>query len=105
MTTVTTLSRRVLLKSGGALIVSFAFRGAFAQNNQLPGVDSFLAVHADGSVTIFTSKVDVGTGLSTVFRQTAPEELGIPVARVTVVEGDSATTPNHGVTGDITGVP
>ena len=48
-------------------------------------VDSFLAVHADGSVTLYTSKVDVGTGLLMAISQMAAEELGVPVERVSVV--------------------
>ena len=111
-----TFSRRALLKSGGALVVHFAFtsavsRRAFAQRggarNGQPAseVDSFLAIHEDGSVTICTSHVDVGTGIATVFRQVAAEELGIPVDRFTVREGDTATTPNHGGTGGSSGVP
>jgi len=122
MKTVANLSRRGLLKSGGALIVSFALDSlipitSFAQNGATAGgrqehptgsaqeVDSFLAIHADGSVTIYTSHVDVGTGIATAFRQTAAEELGIPVERFRVVEGDTATTPNHGGTGGSSGVP
>jgi len=112
MGTVTALSRREILKTGGAMVVSFALgsivpKGSFAQNGRsAPSeVDSFLAIHEDGSVTIFTSHVDIGTGIATVFRQTAAEELGIPVERFTVVEGDTAATPNHGGTGGSSGVP
>ncbi len=106
----TTLSRRSLLQSGGALIVSFALGSrppARAQNAPAaaPDVDSFLAIRADGSVVISTSKVDVGTGLATAFCQTAAEELGIPVERFSVIEGDTATTPNHGGTGGSSGIP
>ena len=102
------MTRRMLLQSGGALIVSFALaprRPAHAQNAPAPGVDSFLAIAADGSVIISTSKVDVGTGLATAFCQTAAEELDIPVDRFRVVEGDTATTPNHGGTGGSSGIP
>jgi nicotinate dehydrogenase subunit B len=120
MVTITSLSRRGLLKSGGALIVSFTLGAAIpkrglAQNGPPAGgrgmpaapadVDSFLAIHADGSVTIYTSRVDVGTGLATAFRQIAAEELGIPVERFTVIEGDTAVTPNHGGTGGSSGIP
>ncbi|HKD07073.1 MAG TPA: molybdopterin cofactor-binding domain-containing protein [Bryobacteraceae bacterium] len=110
----TAFSRRDLLKSGGALIVSFAFgAAASAQNPPQPGgsrsvpfdLDSFLAIHADGTVTIFTSRVDPGTGITAVYRQLAAEELGIPVERFTVVQGDTAVTPNHGGTGGSQGVP
>jgi len=105
-----TLSRRSLLKSGGALIVSFSLgstRPARAQNwRQEPAeLDSFLAIRPNGSVVLYTSKVDVGTGLAIAFCQTAAEELGISVERFTVVEGDTATTPDHGGTGGSSGIP
>src|ERR1700731_2976561 len=112
-TSLTPLSRRGLLKmAGGALVVHFGARFAPGQTGSSAGrsldpteVDSFLAVHADGSVTIYTSKVDVGTGLATAFRQTAAEELGIPVERFTVIEGDTALVPDHGGTGGSSGIP
>src|SRR5205823_11594483 len=110
------MKRRDFLRTGGAIIVSFAFDGALpntssAQISDLGKpvdpreVDSFLAIHPDGSVTIYTSKVDVGTGLRIAISQMVAEELEIPVARVTVIEGDTALTPNHGGTGGSTGIP
>ncbi len=110
------MKRRDFLRTSGAIIVSFAFDGAFpetmpAQTSD-PGkpvdpreVDSFLAIHPDGSVTIYTSKVDVGTGLRIAISQMVAEELDVPVDRVTVIEGDTAITPNHGGTGGSTGIP
>jgi len=71
----------------------------------LKEVDSFLAVHADGSVTIYTSKVDVGTGLRLAMSQMVAEELGMSVERIAVVEGDTALTPDQGGTGGSTGIP
>jgi nicotinate dehydrogenase subunit B len=109
METLTSLSRRGILKmAGGALVVRFALGQPSADSSKPldpSEVDSFLAIHTDGSVTIYTSKVDVGTGLATAFRQTAAEELGIPVERFTVIEGDTALTPNHGGTGGSSGIP
>ena len=67
-------------------------------------VDSALAIHADGSVTVFTSKVDVGTGMRIAIAQMAAEELGVGTNRVTVVAGDTAVCPNTGGTGGSTGV-
>ena len=98
------MTRRELLQAGGAMIVTFAWRVA-AQNGSAADLDSFLAIHPDGKVTLFTSHVDVGTGILTAYRQIAAEELGIPVALITVVEGDTATTPDHGGTGGSSGVP
>ncbi len=94
--------------AGGAIVVRFALgqTGASASRSLDPSeVDSFLAIHADGSVTIYTSKVDVGTGLATAFRQTAAEELDIPVGRFTVIEGDTTLVPDHGGTGGSSGIP
>ena len=44
-----------------------------------------------GDVTVITSMQDIGTGTRTAMAQIAAEELGLPVERVTVELGDSAT--------------
>lgn len=43
--------------------------------------------------TLITGTCDSGTGSSTVLAQVVAEELGLPVERVRVVEGDTALTP------------
>jgi hypothetical protein len=110
------LSRRDLLKTGGAVIVSFAFdalvpRSVRGQTNTDAAkpldpseVDSFLAIHADGTVTVYTGKVDVGTGLRIAVAQMAAEELGIPAGRIKMVDGDTALCPDQGGTGGSTGL-
>jgi len=114
------VSRRDFLRAGGSVVVSFALGAvlpkwigaqATASGTDVGKpldphqVDSCLAFHADGSVTIYTSKVDVGTGLRTAMSQMAAEELGIPIERISVVEGDTALTPDHGGTGGSSGIP
>src|SRR5206468_6695516 len=70
------LSRRQFLKGTGALIVSFnlfpSTSDLFAQSTAAPGgepdptqLDSWIAVASDGTVTVFTSKVELGTGIET----------------------------------------
>jgi nicotinate dehydrogenase subunit B len=120
METLQTVSRRDFLRTGGAIVVSFASGAVLPKltSAQVSGaaadlgrsldpnvVDSFLAIHADGSVTLYTSRVDVGTGIRIAMSQMAAEELGVPVERITVVEGDTALTPDHGGTGGSTGIP
>lgn len=61
-------------------------------------------MHADGSVTVYTGKVDLGTGLRIAIRQMAAEELELPVERISLVEGDTAFTPDQGGTGGSTGL-
>jgi len=117
MTTMTSnnaFTRRDLLKAGGALVVSFTLglqRGSGQTTLAATGkpvdpkqVDSFLAVHADGSVTIYTGKVDLGTGLRVAIRQMAAEELEVPVERVALIDGDTGLTPDQGATGGSTGL-
>jgi nicotinate dehydrogenase subunit B len=109
------MRRRELLKSAGGLVVSFAFGGAVdalrgqsaatgARPLDAKDVDSALEIHGDGSVTVFTSKVDVGTGMRIAIAQMAAEELGVATARVTVVDGDTSRCPNTGGTGGSTGL-
>src|SRR5437870_13595369 len=99
------MKRRDFLRTGGAIIVSFAFDGALpntssAQISDLGKpvdpreVDSFLAIHAARSVTIYTSKVDVSTCLRIAMSQTVAEELDIPADRITVTESYPPTRPN-----------
>lgn len=66
--------------------------------------DSYLSIHADGSITLYTSKVDVGTGMRIAIAQMAAEELGVPVERITLVDGDTGRCPNNGGTGGSTGL-
>ena len=110
-----TLSRRDLLRSSAAIVVSFSLgnlgQRALAQDAAAPAksvdpdqVDSFLAIHHDGSVTVYTSRVDVGTGMRIAIPQMAAEELGIPVERISVVEGDTDLTADTGGTGGSNGL-
>ena len=110
------LSRRALLR-GGALTVAFALSGnatgilnaASAQG--APGrsldptnVDSFLDINADGTVTLYCGKVDLGTGLRAAIPQMAAEELGISIGKIKLIEGDTALTPDQGATAGSTGI-
>src|SRR5438445_546813 len=62
------------------------------------GLDAWLAVAADGAVTLFTGKVEIGTGVSTALAQIVAEELDVRVERVGVIQGDTERTPNQGYT-------
>ena len=86
--------RRDFLKRSGALIVSFSVWGfgtelstARAQVFQgvSPGappadqLDSWLAIAADGSVTAYTGKCELGQGMETAQTQLVAEELCVPI--------------------------
>jgi nicotinate dehydrogenase subunit B len=96
-------SRRDFLKTGGALIVSFrsAAQGPFdthASHIDPKQLDSWLAVNADGSVTAHTGKCDFGQGMLTAQTQLVAEELCVPLARVKLIQCDTAVTPDQGTT-------
>jgi nicotinate dehydrogenase subunit B len=103
-------SRRDFLKGAGALVVTFraasvvgaqAGEGQFgthASHINADELDSWLAVHADGSVTAFTGKCDFGQGIYTAQTQLVAEELCVPLERVKLVQCDTAATPDQGST-------
>jgi nicotinate dehydrogenase subunit B len=112
------MNRRDWLKTAGGLVVGFSLGGLSAFGEQAPAVplssdgrpldprevDSFLSINADSTVTVYTSKVDVGTGMRVAIAQMAAEELGVDTAQVTVIDGDTARCPNTGGTGGSTGL-
>src|SRR5437868_1653897 len=108
------LNRRRVLTGGGALIVSFSLTRAFAQQQDAPAaapapsppgslkttpyLDSWIRIDADGSITVFTGKAELGQGFKTAFQQIAAEELDVPFASLKVVTADTKLTANEGYT-------
>ncbi|HEX5943315.1 MAG TPA: molybdopterin cofactor-binding domain-containing protein, partial [Anaerolineales bacterium] len=62
------------------------------------GLDDWLAIGTDGTITAFSGKVEIGTGVRTALAQIVAEELDVPLARVHMVMGDTALTPDEGYT-------
>src|SRR5438046_10321292 len=91
-------SRREFIKDTGVLIIGFSF----STNRTLGAVrsvvapaapaaaqlDSWLVVGADGSITAFSGKVELGTGVSTARAQTFAAALAPPFGRITWGQGD-----------------
>ncbi len=98
-------TRRDFLIGAGALVVTLSLKpearaqvAGKAKPVALDQVDSFLAVHKDGTVTMYTGKVDIGTGIRIALPQMVAEELDVAVDKVKLVEGDTALTPDQGPT-------
>lgn len=108
-------TRRDFLKTGGALVVSFGAASLLprpvvaapepaspfaTRPSHIDGsaLDAWLAVGADGRVTAYTGKCDFGQGILTAQVQLVAEELDVPIARVTMIECDTAVTPDQGTT-------
>src|SRR5213594_2051241 len=103
------LSRRDFLKTGSALVISFSLAPELsfgqAKPAPLPGslsnnrmLNAWLRVDADGTVTIFSGKIELGQGIGTALTQIAADELDVDLKRIEIVHGDTALTPNEGQT-------
>lgn len=106
------LLRRELLKAGGALIVGFNLSEALYGQSHLdpvsraaaPGppdakqIDTWLAIHADNTATIFIGFAELGQGNSTALLQIAAEELDMDMSQLKTVRLDTSITPNQGGT-------
>jgi CO/xanthine dehydrogenase Mo-binding subunit len=100
-------SRRDVLKGSGALIVSFSLagtlneslaQGAGTKPLALTEVDSFLAIDPKGMVTVYSGKVDLGTGIATALPQIVADELDVPLRMIKLIQGDTSVTPEQGTT-------
>ena len=65
---------------------------------RLPPLDSWVAVAQDGMVTVFTSKVDLGTGVVTALSQIVAEELDVPFHQIHMETGDTSNTIDQAAT-------
>src|SRR3954469_5823591 len=106
------ISRRDFLKTGGSLVVVFSLPGlvkhaivdstladgAADKPVSLDRVESFLSIVADGKVTCYSGKVDLGTGVRTALMQIVADELTVPLERVELITGDTLLTPDQGPT-------
>jgi CO/xanthine dehydrogenase Mo-binding subunit len=63
-----------------------------------PRLSQWLRIERDGTVSVFSGKVEIGQGILTALAQIAAEELAIAPERVRMVAADTALSPNEGVT-------
>ncbi|HJU18998.1 MAG TPA: molybdopterin cofactor-binding domain-containing protein [Stellaceae bacterium] len=106
-------SRRGFLGASGGLVIAFALFGPEAATAAAPGAPAgaadgaitpppagklyaWLAVNPDNTATLFTGKVETGTGVGTALAQIAAEELDFPLDRLDVVMGTTSETVDQG---------
>jgi nicotinate dehydrogenase subunit B len=112
------IARREFLKQGaGALIIGVSSNGAgwrllaaldgagemrgarpAARSTNWDQLDSWLAIGTDSKVTVYTGRVDNGTGVRTSFAQVMADELDVAFENVAIVMGDTDLTPDQGKT-------
>ncbi|TCC99896.1 xanthine dehydrogenase family protein molybdopterin-binding subunit [Pedobacter psychroterrae] len=108
-----TTNRRSFIKAAGSLTVMFSLEytgllaSALTMNNlelpevlrRNPSLSAWLQVLTNGSVRVFTGKVELGQGLCGAIAQVTAEELDLKADKVEVVIADTRRTPNEGFTG------
>lgn len=103
------LPRREFLRATGSFVVGFSatetIEGQTSTTNT-PGrgnlsgppdeaeVDSYIAVHPDNTVTVYSGYVELGQGGPTALRQIAAEELDLDFDQVTTVNNDTSLSTN-----------
>ena len=111
-------TRRSMLLGSGALVVSIgaavsldtllSMQQASAQGAKPPltpdQLSSYIAVNADGTVSAYFGKMDMGHGLVVAIGQIVADELDVPFKSVKVVMADTASTVNQGGASGSTGI-
>jgi nicotinate dehydrogenase subunit B len=109
MKTLARRGRRTFLKASGALVVAFAWSApatlAQQTRQRLPGsldgnrmLDGWLRIGADGTVTVYTGKVELGQGILTALAQIASDELDVAYDRIQMISADTSRSPDEGMT-------
>lgn len=106
------ISRRNFLKTTGCITIGFHLLsscwpapGEIPLNDALPGslknhpsINAWLEVLEDGSIRIFTGKLELGQGIRTAIAQVAAEELEMGLDHVEVILAETDRTPDEGYT-------
>ena len=88
-------SRKTFLKGGGALIVGFSLAGSAlagkasaagpttaGYNPDINQVDSWITIGADNTITLKTSQIETGNGITTGFLQVLAEEMSADMSQM-----------------------
>lgn len=108
-------TRRAFLARGGALVVGFSLAGCAATGTgrksaknaqRIPKagppdarqVDTWLAIHADNTATLYTGFAELGQGSTLALMQVAAEELDLEMIQISTAPLDTHVSPNQGGT-------
>jgi CO/xanthine dehydrogenase Mo-binding subunit len=99
------LDRRDFFRAlGGGIVILIGVKDAFARqesggarrplDHKIPQeIGAWLHIGADGQVTVYTGKVEMGQNIRTSLSQAVAEELRVPLNSIRMVMGDTEQTP------------
>ena len=94
-----------MVGGGIAVLVTLGPDDLFAQGRRAypEDLNAYLLIGADGRVTVFTGKIEMGQGVMTSQAQMAADELGVALASIDMVMGDTDRCPwDAGTWGSLT---
>ena len=113
----TVLSRREFVRDAGGLLIGFSLADVTVLPRVLAAspedvtetpspsrLDAWLRIEKDGTIRVFTGKVEIGMGVETGFAQIVAEELDVSPQRVRFVMGDTSMTTDQGGVGGSTSI-
>jgi len=77
------------------MIAPLKLPGSLETNRKL---EYWLRVNRDGTVTVYTGKVEIGQGILTALRQVVADELDVALERIKLQTATTDHGPNEGIT-------
>jgi nicotinate dehydrogenase subunit B len=92
------IAQVVIADEGAAVHVSKATETLAGSLKTNPLLDAWIKITPAGKVTVFTGKVELGTGVRTALLQIAAEELNMKPSLITFLTADTGASPDEGLT-------
>lgn len=91
-------AQEVIADEGAAVHIGKATQALAGSLKTNPFLDAWIKITPEGKVTVFTGKVELGTGVRTALLQIAAEELDMAPALITFLTADTGASPDEGLT-------
>lgn len=92
------LAQEVIADEGAAVHVAKETQALAGSLKTNPFLDAWIKITPAGKVTVFTGKVELGTGVRTALLQVAAEELNMAPSLITFLTADTGASPDEGLT-------
>jgi nicotinate dehydrogenase subunit B len=92
------MAQQVIADEGAAVHIAKATQTLAGSLKTNPFLDAWIKIDPAGKVTVYTGKVELGTGVRTALLQIAAEELAMAPALITFLTADTGASPDEGLT-------
>ncbi|PQV44857.1 molybdopterin cofactor-binding domain-containing protein [Paraburkholderia sp. BL21I4N1] len=92
------MAQEVIADEGAAVHIGKATQTLAGSLKTNPYLDAWIKIDPAGKVTVYTGKVELGTGVRTALLQVAAEELDMAPALITFLTADTGASPDEGLT-------